>query len=199
MAISAKSRTVSFFMFSPLAAIPRLICLVKEAKHQGLIKINFTSIAHLKLLCYTNLMKRYIKKFFDNEILSYLFFGVATTIVSVGTRMIIFFITRQELIATALGNITGILFAFFTNDTIVFKQKRENWFGRLIKFSGARAFTFLLDMALTFIFVTEFPHIIGQFVGDDINMVNTIEILFAQVTIVVLNYLFSKLFVFKNH
>ena len=144
-------------------------------------------------------MKISIKKFFDNEILSYLFFGVATTIVSVGARMIIFYLTQQELTATALGNITGILFAFFTNDTIVFKQKRENWFGRLLKFSGARFFTFLLDMGLTFIFVTEFPHIIGQFVGDDINMVNTIEILFAQVTIVVLNYLFSKLFVFKNH
>ncbi len=93
-------------------------------------------------------MKRYIKKFFDNEILSYLFFGVATTIVSVGTRMIIFYLTQQELTATALGNITGILFAFFTNDTIVFKQKRANWFRRLIKFSGARLFTFLLDMAL---------------------------------------------------
>ncbi len=53
-------------------------------------------------------------------------------------------------------------------------------------------------MVLTFIFVTEFPHIIGQFVGDDINIINTIEIGFAQVTIVVLNYLFSKLFVFKN-
>ena len=63
--------------------------------------------------------------------MSYLFFGVATTIVSVGTRMIIFYLTQQELTATALGNITGILFAFFTNDTIVFKQKRENWFGRL--------------------------------------------------------------------
>ena len=69
-------------------------------------------------------MKRYIKKFFDNEILSYLFFGVATTVVSVGTRMIIFYLTQQELTATALGNITGILFAFFTNYTIVFKQKR---------------------------------------------------------------------------
>ena len=73
-------------------------------------------------------MKISIKKFFDNEILSYLFFGVATTVVSVGTRMIIFYLTQQELTATALGNITGILFAFFTNDTIVFKQKRENWF-----------------------------------------------------------------------
>ena len=143
-------------------------------------------------------MKRYIKNFFDNEILSYLFFGVATTVVSVGTRMIIFYLTQQELTATALGNITGILFAFFNNDTIVFKQKRENWFGRLLKFSGARLFTFLLDMGLTFIFVTKFPHIIGQFAGNDINIINTVEIVLAQVTIVVLNYLFSKLFVFKN-
>lgn len=143
-------------------------------------------------------MKKYIKKFFDNEILSYLFFGVATTIVSILVRIVIFYLTQQELVATALGNIAGILFAFFTNDTFVFKQKRANWFRRLIKFSGARLFTFLLDMVLTFIFVTEFPHIIGQFVGDDINIINTIEIGFAQVTIVVLNYLFSKLFVFKN-
>ena len=143
-------------------------------------------------------MKTYIKKFFDNEILSYLFFGVATTLVSIIVRITIFYFFQQELWATALGNIAGILFAFFTNDTIVFKQKRANWFRRLIKFSGARLFTFLLDMVLTFIFVTEFPHIIGQFVGDDINIINTIEIGFAQVTIVVLNYLFSKLFVFKN-
>ena len=113
--------------------------------------------------------------------------------------MIIFYLTRQELTATALGNITGILFAFFTNDTIVFKQKRQNWFGRLLKFSGARLFTFILDIGLTFIFVTKFPHIIGQFVSDDINIINTIEIGIAQVTIVVLNYLFSKFFVFKNH
>ncbi|MGC0309972.1 GtrA family protein [Streptococcus sp. CL9.43] len=143
-------------------------------------------------------MKRYIKKFFDNEILSYLFFGVATTIVSVGTRMIIFFLTRQELLATALGNITGILFAFFTNDTFVFKQERKNWFNRLIKFTSARLITFLLDLLLTFIFVTCFPQIIGYFVGNDINTINTVEIFIAQVTMVVLNYVFSKLFVFKK-
>ena len=143
-------------------------------------------------------MKKYLKKFFDNEILSYLFFGVATTIVSVGTRMIIFYLTREELFATAVGNITGILFAFVTNDTIVFKQKRENWFNRLIKFSAARFFTFVLDLLLTFIFVTTFPQIIGQFVGHNIDAINTIEIFIAQVSIVILNYLFSKLFVFKN-
>ena len=143
-------------------------------------------------------MKKYLKKFFDIEILSYLFFGVATTIVSVGTRMIIFYLTREELFATAVGNITGILFAFVTNDTIVFKQKRKNWFNRLIKFSAARLFTFVLDLLLTFVFVTTFPQIIGQFVGHNIDAINTIEIFIAQVSIVILNYLFSKLFVFKN-
>ena len=144
-------------------------------------------------------MKRSIKTFFDNEILSYLFFGVATTLVSIIVRITIFFLCQQELWATALGNIAGILFAFFTNDTIVFKQKRKNWFKRLIKFTTARFITFLLDLLLTFIFVTSFPHIIGQFVGDNLNTINTIETIFAQVTIIVLNYIFSKVFVFKKH
>ena len=144
-------------------------------------------------------MKTYIKKFFDNEILSYLFFGVGTTLVSIIVRITFFYLCQQELWATALGNITGILFAFFTNDTIVFKQKRKNWFKRLIKFTTARFITFLLDLLLTFIFVTSFPHIIGQFVGDNLNTINTIETIFAQVTIIVLNYIFSKVFVFKKH
>ena len=143
-------------------------------------------------------MKTYIKKFFDNEILSYLFFGVATTLVSIIVRITIFYLCQQELWATALGNIAGILFAFFTNDTIVFKQKRKHWFKRLIKFTTARFITFLLDLLLTFIFVTSFPHIIGQFVGDNLNTINTIETIFAQVTIIVLNYIFSKIFVFKK-
>ena len=143
-------------------------------------------------------MKTSIKKFFDNEILSYLFFGLATTLVSIIVRITIFYLCQQELWATALGNIAGILFAFFTNDTIVFKQKRKNWFKRLIKFTTARFITFLLDLLLTFIFVTSFPHIIGQFVGDNLNTINTIETIFAQVTIIVLNYIFSKVFVFKK-
>ena len=143
-------------------------------------------------------MKTLIKKFFDNEILSYLFFGVATTIVSVGTRLFIYQVSRDERLATAIGNIAGILFAFATNDTIVFKQERKGWFQRLIRFAIARSGTFILDMALTEIFVKQFPGIIGQFVNNNKSQINLIETLFAQVAIVVLNYVFSKLFVFKN-
>ena len=143
-------------------------------------------------------MKSLVKKFFDNEILSYLFFGLATTIVSVVSRMLCYEVTGNEILATIIGDVLGILFAFVTNDTIVFKQKRQDWPSRLIKFFTARLATMGLNLLLTFIFVTSFPQIIGQFVNNNIKMVNTIETFVAQVLIIVLNYVFSKIFIFKN-
>ena len=143
-------------------------------------------------------MKSLVKKFFDNEILSYLFFGLATTIVSVVSRMLCYEVTGNEILATIIGDVLGILFAFVTNDTIVFKQKRQGWPSRLIKFFTARLATMGLNLLLTFIFVTSFPQIIGQFVNNNIKMVNTIETFVAQVLIIILNYVFSKIFIFKN-
>ena len=147
-------------------------------------------------LCYTKTMKKLIKTFFDNEILSYLFFGGATTLVSILSRLFIYHISHQEILATVLANIIGILFAFITNDTIVFKQKRKNWPTRLAKFFLARLFTLGLDVLLTYIFVTSYPDIIGQFVNDQLDQVNAIETLIAQVLIIILNYIFSKVYVF---
>ena len=141
-------------------------------------------------------MKKLIKTFFDNEILSYLFFGGATTLVSILSRLFIYHISHQEILATVLANIIGILFAFITNDTIVFKQERKNWAIRLAKFFLARLSTLGLDVLLTYIFVTSYPDIIGQFVNDQLDQVNTIETLIAQVLIIILNYIFSKVYVF---
>ena len=141
-------------------------------------------------------MKKLIKTFFDNEILSYLFFGGATTLVSILSRLFIYHISHQEILATVLANIIGILFAFITNDTIVFKQKRKNWPTRLAKFFLARLSTLGLDILLTYIFVTSYPDIIGQFVNDQLDQVNAIETLIAQVLIIILNYIFSKVYVF---
>ena len=143
-------------------------------------------------------MKIRIQKFLNNEILAYLFFGLATTLVSILSRFVIYQLSHQELLATALANIIGILFAFITNDTIVFKQARENWSIRLVKFTIARLSTFLLDLFLTFLFVTQFPNIIGQFVNNNINKVNSIETVIAQFLIIILNYIFSKVFIFKK-
>ena len=149
-------------------------------------------------LCYTKNMKRIIKAFFDNEILSYLFFGAATTLVSILSRLVIYHISHQEILATVLANIIGILFAFITNDTFVFKQKRKNWPTRLAKFFLARLSTLGLDVLLTYIFVTTFPDLIGQFVEYNIDRVNVVETILAQILIIVLNYIFSKIYIFKR-
>ena len=142
-------------------------------------------------------MKKQLRVLFDNEIFSYLFFGVSTTLVSILARLLLYQLTHQELLATALANMIGILFAFITNDTIVFKQVRKNWYLRLIKFFLARLSTLLLDLLLTYLFVTEFPSIIGQFVNQNIDRVNTIETFLAQILIIIINYIISKVYIFK--
>ena len=143
-------------------------------------------------------MKKCIQILLDNELFAYLFFGIATTLVSILSRLVIYQLTHRELLATGLANIIGILFAFITNDTIVFKQARQNWSIRLVKFTIARLSTFLLDLFLSFLFVTQFPNIIGQFVNYNINEVNSIETVIAQFLIIILNYIFSKAFIFKK-
>ena len=143
-------------------------------------------------------MKICIQKFLNNEILAYLFFGLATTLVSILSRLVIYQLTHKELLATGLANSIGILFAFITNDTIVFKQARKNRLIRLVKFFLARLSTFLLDLLLTFLFVTQFPHIIGQFVNENLDKINAIETFLAQLLIIILNYIFSKVFIFKK-
>lgn len=143
-------------------------------------------------------MKKYITFFFNNEILSYLFFGVAATIVSVVTRLTLYHFTHQVLLSTILANITAILFAFVTNDTIVFKQERKGWKERLVKFISARISTLLLDILLAQLLVETFPSIIGQFVNQNKDKINSIETLLAQVLIIIFNYVLSKVFVFKD-
>lgn len=143
-------------------------------------------------------MKKPIQKFFNNEILAYLFFGLATTLVSILSRLVIYQLSHQELLSTALANIFGILFAFITNDRLVFKQARKNRLIRLVKFFLARLSTFLFDLLFTFLFVTQFPHIIGQFVNENLDKVNAIETIIAQILIIIINYILSKIYIFRK-
>ena len=114
------------------------------------------------------------------------------------TRLLIFALTGQTFFATITANVTAVLFAFITNDTIVFKQQRKGWQKRLFKFALARSGTLLLDIVLAKLLVDTYPNIIGQFVNNNRNLINSIESLFSQVLIIVLNYVFSKVFIFEN-
>ncbi|MGV3010069.1 GtrA family protein [Streptococcus thoraltensis] len=138
------------------------------------------------------------KRLLNNEVISYLIFGVLTTLVYLIARTILFSISHQATLSAIMANAIAILFAFFTNDSIVFKQEKYGWQKRLVSFVGARLFTLLIDLALAFTLVEKFPSIIGQFVAHDLEKVNLIESLIAQVIIVIVNYIISKFFVFKN-
>lgn len=143
-------------------------------------------------------IKSFIIFCWNNEALKYLFFGGLATLVYMICRVSIFALTDLAVFSAVVANAIAIGFAFVTNDIWVFKQERKGWEQRLIKFVTARLATLVLDFGLTFVFVDQFPHIVGQFVHDNLSMVNAIVALVSQVLIILLNYIFSKLFIFDN-
>ena len=140
-----------------------------------------------------------MKKLISNEVFKYLFFGVLPTLVYMVTRVAFFSLTQSATFSAVVANIVAIIFAFVTNDYFVFNQVRTGWFRRLVKFFMARLATLVLDLALAYLLVTKYPQIIGQFVNDNIAMVNMVETIFSQVLIIVLNYVLSKLLVFRDN
>ena len=140
-----------------------------------------------------------MKKLISNEVFKYLFFGVLTTLVYMVTRVAFFSLTQSATFSAVVANIVAIIFAFVTNDYFVFNQVRTGWCRRLVKFFMARLATLVLDLALAYLLVTKYPQIIGQFVNDNIAMVNMVETIFSQVLIIVLNYVLSKLLVFRDN
>ena len=125
------------------------------------------------------------------EIINYLIFGVLTTVVSL---TVYYFFTLAFLnpndpfllqIANILSWIAGVLFAYFTNRRYVFNsngsKKKE-----ISKFVLARLITLGMDMLVMFVGVT----IMG---GND----KFIKIL-SQFIVIVSNYLFSKILVFRK-
>ena len=126
------------------------------------------------------------------EIINYLIFGVLTTAVALATYWIS---TRSFLnveigwqlqTANIISWILAVLFAYFTNRKYVFESKEENKLKEFIKFTIARLTTLFLDMFVMWLGVTIFKYNDGA-----------IKII-SQVLIIISNYIFSKIFVFKK-
>lgn len=133
-----------------------------------------------------NLYKKY------QEIIKYLIFGVLTTVVSLVTYYLLVLTILNpnnplELqIANIISWITCVTFAYITNRLYVFNSKNKNVLKEIIKFYSSRLTTLILDMLIMFIFVTKLEF------NDKI-----IKII-VQVIIIILNYILSKILVFKQ-
>ena len=126
------------------------------------------------------------------EIINYLIVGGLTTFVALGVYYgsVLTFLNPNNGIELQIANIlswiAGVIFAYFTNRKYVFESKNPNKLQEAAKFTASRLVTLFLDMATMFIGVT-----LLKFNDKIIKLI-------AQVLVIIGNYIFSKLFVFKK-
>lgn len=128
------------------------------------------------------------------EIIVYLIVGVMTTIVSWAAKFLFNFIfyagtayptAAQNLVLSIVNWVAGVAFAYPTNRRFVFESKDPNILPESTKFVLSRVSTLILDAVVMQILVA---------VGLDLY----IATLISAVLVVIANYVFSKVFVFKK-
>ena len=127
------------------------------------------------------------------EVISYGVFGVLTTLVNLVTYFIFTTVIDLSslgrysyLFATIIAWIVSVLFAFYTNKYYVFQSKTNNIIKEMINFFGFRVVSLIIDVAVMFLMV-------------DVLIINDlIAKVSANVIVIILNYFFSKWFVFKK-
>lgn len=130
------------------------------------------------------------------EIITYLIMGVLTTVVNLVIKYALLFTVldasnpTQLQVAVVISWIVACLFAYITNRIIVFKSKSKEIMKEFISFVSARIFTLLLEMLIMFVFVTWLK------LNSDLWVV--IWSIVAQVVVIVVNYVLSKLIIFKK-
>ena len=134
-------------------------------------------------------MAEFIKKLYRNQGIRYIFFGGCTTMVN----LVSFFILRKlkvELnIANIISIILAILFAYVVNSKYVFQDKCETLKDHVqpfCKFVSARLVTMVIEVGGVWLLVSVMGlnDMIGKFL--------------TQFIVLILNYVFSKFFVFTT-
>lgn len=131
-----------------------------------------------------NLYKKY------EEIINYIVVGGVTTIISILSyylfRIILSSNTNLNVqISTVFSWIVAVTFAYFANRIFVFKSNNSRK-TEAVKFVTSRIMSLLIEMLVMFILTSVVK------INDKVAKV------LVQFIIVILNYLFSKIFVFKK-
>lgn len=132
------------------------------------------------------------------EVLTYLIFGGLTTVVNVGLFMVLTKFTALSTgTANAIALAASILFAYVTNKLWVFESHLSGWaavveFG---KFIACRIATGFLDQFVVVLGVDWLGGMLG--LSENTLWLGGVKI-FANVLVIIANYVFSKLIIFKN-
>lgn len=149
-------------------------------------------------------MKKVIDLFKKHrELIVYLIFGVLTTAVNLATFYAMESLTDiSYLINNAVAWVVGVVFAFVTNKIFVFESKswKPSVAGKeAVEFLGARLFSFGVEevglwLLVDLIGLASFSKVIF---GFDISGELIAKVILA-IVVVILNYVFSKLIIFKK-
>ena len=141
-----------------------------------------------------------ILNFFKSETISYLFYGVLTTVVSYVSFYIASLILSYDfiLIINTISFICAVVFAYITNKLFVFKSKSWKWSTLKIEipsFLSARIFSYLLEQFGLYLSVNVLH--LEQYSVFEINGVYIAKIVLSF-AVVILNWAISKFFIFKK-
>lgn len=123
------------------------------------------------------------------ELIMYLIFGVLTTLVNILVFYILDKLGVNVYVNNTIAWISSVTFAFITNKLYVFNSK-DTSFKKIVKegvsFYGFRLLSYGFDMLIMFIMV------------DMLNINKMISKICANIFVIIINYVFSKLFIFKK-
>ncbi len=131
-----------------------------------------------------------LKKY--REQIYYLFFGGLTTLISWGLYTGLFYFVFGEthnLLCNVISEAVAITFAYITNKLFVFQSKTPTFSAfiqELLSFYGMRILSSLINLGAMYLLV------------DVLTFEAWICKIAVNFIIIVLNYLFSKLFIFKK-
>ena len=140
-----------------------------------------------------------IKKLANKETFLYLVFGVLATVLNI---VLFYLFVNIWKLPTGAGNILDtiicILFQYFTNRIWVFESKNngKEAIKEFIQFILARGLTAIIDQIFVVVGVDFF---VAKYVSYSQQRIFSVGIkILSNVVVIVLNYIFSKLFVFNS-
>lgn len=144
-------------------------------------------------------LKALIKKVCTKEVITYIIFGILTTLVNIIVSYVLqAFFHIEGNIASTIGIICSILFAYFTNRKWVFESSantlKEKWieFG---KFILGRGFTMVVEIVGVFVLNDVIHTFYGIFSDNAAYLINK---MIMTVIVIILNFFISKFFAFKD-
>ena len=131
----------------------------------------------------------------NEELWNYLIAGGLATLINILVKWLLLFTVLdsenafQLQVAVIISWIVAFIFAYFTNRIFVFKSKNKK-VNEFFKFLLSRITTLVMEMVLMWFFIT--------LLDLSSNVWVIIITLIVQVLVIVFNYIFSKVFVFKE-